>query len=60
MSMKTSKIVMKCLGGTLAFCSAVAMAGGYIAGSTGTNTKKMMKKTANKLSDLVDTVTSIM
>lgn len=60
MSMKTSKIVMKCLSGTLAVCSAVAMAGGYIAGSSGANTKKMMKKTAHKITDFVDTVTSIM
>lgn len=51
---------MKCLSGTLAVCSAVAMAGGYIAGSSGANTKKMMKKTAHKITDFVDTVTSIM
>lgn len=60
MSMKTTKIMMKCIGGTLAICSAIAMAGSCATNSGSANTKKMMKKTVNKLSDIVDTVTSFM
>lgn len=60
MSMKTAKIMMKCIGGTLAVCSAVAMAGGCVANSGSSSTKKTMKKTMNRITDFVDTVSSFM
>lgn len=55
MSMKTAKIMMKCIGTTLAICSAMTMAGGCI-GSKAMCTKKSMKKTINKLADIIDDV----
>ena len=58
MSNKKAMIIMKCVGGTLAICSALAMTGGMKACSMSGNTKKMMKKTVNKMSDLVDAISS--
>lgn len=57
MTKKTAKI-MKTVGATLAVASAVAMVSG--ANDGGMSTKKMMKKTAQKVSDFVDTVNAIM
>lgn len=58
MSKKTSANMMKAVGCTLAVCSAVAMMG---ASKTNTmSAKKAMKKTADKVMDFVDTVTSMM
>lgn len=59
MNMKSAKIMMKCISGTLAICSAIAMAGSCM-GSSSCNTKKMVKKTANKITDIIDTVSSFM
>ena len=68
MSNKKSMIIMKCVGGTLAICSALAMVGGTksatmsgtkTSGMSG-STKKMMKKTVNKMSDIVDTISAFM
>ncbi len=56
MTKKTAK-VMKTVGATLAVASAVAMVGGA---KGDTSTKKMMKKTVQKVSDFVDTVSAIM
>lgn len=58
MSNKKAMIIMKCVGGTLAICSALAMTGGMKACSMSGNTKKMMKKTVNKISDIVDAISS--
>lgn len=60
MSSKSAKIMMKCIGGTLAICSAVAMAGGCMSNSPSTCTKKTVKKTMHKITDFVDTVASFM
>ena len=59
MSIKASKMMMKCVGATLAFCSAMALAGGCCC-SGSSSTKKFMKKTMNKMSDVVDTLASFM
>ena len=58
MSIKASKMMMKCVGATLALCSAMALAGGCCSRSS--STKKFMKKTMNKMSDVVDTLASFM
>lgn len=58
MKMKTTKAMLKCVGATLAVCSAVTMLEGTMVSST--STKKMVKKTANKVADIVDTVCAIM
>lgn len=58
MSCKTSKTVMKCVGATLAICSAMAVMGGCKATSS-SSAKKSMKKTVNKLADIVDMVTDM-
>lgn len=58
MSNKKAMIIMKCVGGALAICSALAMTGGMKACSMSGNTKKMMKKTVNKMSDIVDAISS--
>lgn len=60
MNVKTSRIMMKCVGATLAICSVMAVAGGCCSNSTSSSTKKFMKKTMNKMSDIVDTVASFM
>lgn len=60
MSNKKSMVIMKCVGGTLAICSALAMAGGMKTSSMSGSTKKMLKKTVNKMSDIVDTISSFM
>ncbi len=57
MKSNTTKAVMKCVGATLAVCSAVAMASGSkMMGSN--STKKTMKKTINKVADVVDSISS--
>lgn len=58
MKMKTTKAMLKCVGATLAVCSAVTMLEGTMVSSS--STKKMVKKTANKVADIVDTVTALM
>lgn len=60
MSIKASKMMMKCVGATLALCSAMALAGGCCCKSSSPSTKKFMKKTMNKMSDVVDTLASFM
>lgn len=57
MTKKTAKM-MKTVGATLAIASAAAMISG--AKSDSTSTKQMMKKTVEKVTDFVDTVSSIM
>lgn len=57
MTKKTAKM-MKTAAGALAVASAVAMVSGTK--GDGTSTKKMMKKTVQKVSDFVDTVNAIM
>ena len=58
MSAKTTRALMKCVGSTLAVCSAVAMVGGCQSNSH--NAKKTMKKTANKFADIIDTVSDML
>lgn len=58
MKSKSQQNLLKAMGATLAVCSAVA-----IMGSTKNNTstaKKTMKKTADKVVNFVDTVSSFM
>ncbi|MBQ7203357.1 MAG: hypothetical protein IJS03_04985 [Eubacterium sp.] len=59
MKMNTAKNVLKGVGGVLAVCSALTMAAGTKSMSA-TATKKTIKKTASKIADVVDTVTSFM
>lgn len=58
MNKKTSANVMRAMGATLAVCSAVAIMGASKSNSY--TAKKTMKKTADKVVDFVDTVTSFM
>ena len=58
MKINTTKNIMKGIGATLAVCSAVTMMAS--AKSGGTAAKKTMKKTVNKVADVVDTITSFM
>ncbi|MBR1762428.1 MAG: hypothetical protein IJ731_03585 [Eubacterium sp.] len=58
MKMNTTKNIMKGIGATLAVCSAVTMMAS--SKSAGASTKKAMKKTVNKVADVVDTFTSFM
>lgn len=58
MNKKTSANVMRAMGATLAVCSAVAIMGASKSNSC--TAKKTMKKTADKVADFVDTVTSFM
>lgn len=60
MKLCTSKTIMKCMGATLAVCSAVSMLGGASAKSPSSQTKKTMKKTINKVADIVDTVSNML
>lgn len=60
MSNKKSMIIMKCVGGTLAICSALAMVGGTKSATMSGSTKKIMKKTVNKMSDIVDAISTFM
>ena len=58
MKTNTSKMIMKGVGATLAVCSALAMAS-----STKSNSvvaRKAVKKTADKVADIVDSVASFM
>lgn len=56
--MKVSKTMMKMVGATLAVCSAMTMLEGTRM-SSGT-AKKAVKKTANKVAGIVDTISAIM
>jgi len=58
MKINTTKNIMKGIGATLAVCSAVTMMAS--AKSGGTSAKKTMKKTVNKMADIVDAVSSFM
>ena len=58
MKMNTTKNIMKGIGATLAVCSAVTMMASSKTG--GATAKKAMKKTANKVADVVDTISSFM
>lgn len=58
MNKKTTANVMRAMGATLAVCSAVAIMGASKSNSC--TAKKTMKKTADKVVDFVDTVTSFM
>lgn len=59
MKINTSKNIMKGVGATLAVCSALAMVSSGKGAATGT-TKKAVKKTANKVADMVSTITAFM
>lgn len=56
--MKISKTAMKMVGATLAVCSAMTMLEGSKM-NTG-SAKKAVKKTANKVAGIVDTITAFM
>lgn len=58
MKTNTSKNIMKGVGATLAVCSALAMASG--SKGMGFSTKKAVKKTANKVADVVDSIATFM
>lgn len=56
--MKVSKTVMKAVGATLAVCSAMTMI--ESCNMSAHKTKKAVKKTANKVAGIVDTITAFM
>lgn len=58
MKNSTTKMMMKCVGATLAVCSAVTMLEGTK--MNGNSAKKAVKKTASKVADIVDTVSAFM
>lgn len=58
MRMSTKKTVMKCIGATLALGSAMTMIQGTRMSSA--MAKKAVKKTADKVVDIVDTVSAFM
>jgi hypothetical protein len=58
MKVNTSKNIMKGVGATLAVCSALAMVSSAKPASMAT--KKAVKKTASKLSDIVDSISAFM
>lgn len=58
--MKTTKMIMKCVGVTLAVCSAVSMIEGCSMGMSNKSTKKMIKKAVNKMEDVADIVMSVL
>ena len=58
MKSKTQKNMLKAMGATLAVCSAVAMISS--SKSNGEMAKKAMKKTADKVMDFVDTISTFM
>lgn len=58
MKMMKQKTMLKMVGATLAVCSAVTMMqGGKIGSGTA---KKAVKKTADRVADIVDTITAFM
>ena len=60
MKMNTTKNIMKGVGGVLAVCSAVTMMASAKKSDTMSGTKKSIKKTANKITAVIDAVTSFM
>ena len=60
MKMNTTKNIMKGIGGVLAVCSAVSMVAGSRKMDMSSSTKHTIKKTANKITDVIDAVTSFM
>lgn len=58
MKTSTSKNIMKGVSATLAVCSALAMMSSGKGSSVAT--KKVVKKTANKVADIVDTMAGFM
>ncbi|MDD6728795.1 MAG: hypothetical protein PUE08_06230 [Eubacteriales bacterium] len=60
MKKKTTANVMKIMGATFAVCSAAALMGSAKSGSSMNSAKKTMKKTADKVSEFVDTVAELM
>lgn len=59
MKMKTSKMVMKCIGVTLAICSILSMVDSSDMLCT-SSTKKTMKKTINRFADVVDSIATML
>ena len=51
---------MKGIGGVLAVCSAMSMMAGTKTPDVPSSTKRSIKKTANKITDVIDAVTSFM
>lgn len=58
MKVNTSKVIMKGVGVTLAVCSALAMASSTKPANP--IAKKAVKKTVNKVADVVDAVSTFM
>ncbi len=59
MKQKTAKSILNCMGATFAVCSLLSMVGGTkICGAS--STKKAVKKTVNKMADVVDAISAIM
>lgn len=58
MNAKTTKTVMKCIGAAMGVGSAAMMMASAKGGSM--STKKAIKKTANKIANVVDTVSAFM
>ncbi len=58
MNKKKTANMMKIMGATFAVCSAAALMGSTRTGNT--SAKKTMKKAADKMNEIVDTVASFM
>ncbi|MGN0531566.1 MAG: hypothetical protein ACI4IN_02070 [Eubacterium sp.] len=59
MKQKSTKMMMTCVGATLAICSGLLMMCGKKPDCC-SPTKKTIKKTVNKISDVVDAITTMM
>lgn len=60
MKINTTKNIMKGVGGVLAVCSAVTMLATSKNDDSMHSTKKSIKKTADKITNVIDAVTSFM
>ena len=58
MNKRNTKTMLKAMGATFAVCSAAAMMGASKSGTM--SAKKTMKKTAQKVTDFVDTLSAFM
>ncbi|MDD6603017.1 MAG: hypothetical protein PUE73_01570 [Eubacteriales bacterium] len=59
MKQKSTKMMMTCVGATLAICSGLIMMCGKTTDCC-SPTKKTIKKTVNKISHIMDTITAMM
>ncbi|MBQ9517155.1 MAG: hypothetical protein IJR60_03685 [Eubacterium sp.] len=60
MKINTTKNIMKGIGATLAVCSAITMMASSNKMNAASSTKHTIKKTANKITNVIDAVASFM